>query len=237
MITVATWNVLHRTHANNWASEIAEHWPDESARIDAVTSVIAQRTERVIALQEVSGDQLASLRNALPGRRFHVLCYPRVPKPRRLIPSLAAALVDGTESLVVMVEGDSREVRGEVFDNDPGNGSLTVEVDGVLVIATHVTGDDRRDAQFARLAELGAAAERVVILGDFNADRKTVAAGLGAGFTVSDVPEGIPTRPRTGGSKSQYIDHVVVRGITVRDTVVEDVAGVSDHNLVRAVIE
>lgn len=237
MITVATWNVLHRTHANNWASEVAERWPREADRIGAVTAAIAQRTERVIALQEVSGDQLASLRDALPGRNFHVLRYPRVPKPRRLVPSLAAAVVDGTESLVLLVDGDSREVRGEVFANDPGNGSLTVEVEGVLVIATHVTGDERRDAQFARLAELAAGGEKAVVLGDFNADRRTVAAGLGDGFTVSEVPEAIPTRPRTQGSKSQYIDHVVVRGITLRDTVVEDVAGVSDHNLVRAIIE
>ncbi|WP_067826222.1 endonuclease/exonuclease/phosphatase family protein [Nocardia inohanensis] len=236
MLTVATWNVLHRTHANNWQSEVAERWPSESDRIKAVTSAIAQRTERVIALQEVSGDQLASLRQALPDRAFHVLRYPRVPKPRRPVPSLAAALTDGTEQLVLVVAGESREVLAEVFANDHGNGSLTIEVDGVLITATHVTGDGRRDPQFARLAELAGNGEKAVILGDFNADRRMVAAGLGPGFTVAEVSEAIPTRPRTGDSKSQYIDHVVVRGISVRDTVVEDVAGVSDHNLVRATV-
>ncbi|WP_460721242.1 endonuclease/exonuclease/phosphatase family protein [Nocardia heshunensis] len=232
MISVATWNVLHRVHADNWVSDIAGLWPEESKRIAAVTATVTARTETVVALMEVSGDQLASLRNALPGREFHVLDYPRVPRPRRV----ANVLEDRSEHLVILVDGTARPVAAESFALDRGKGVLTIELDGLLVAATHVTGDERRDDQLKRLRELTVAGPSV-LLGDFNIDRTALAAGLGAGYAVGEFPpDSVPTRPRDSGSKSQFIDHVVGHGIPVRDVTVEDVAGASDHNLVRAVV-
>jgi endonuclease/exonuclease/phosphatase family metal-dependent hydrolase len=230
VITVATWNVLHRVHAENWVEDVTRRWPDESARIAAITARLAARTERVIALQEVSGDQLASLRRAMPGRTVHAFRYPRVPKPRRG----SHQLRDLDEYLVLLVDGPSREVAAESFPTDKGKGALAVQIAGTLVIATHVSGDQRRTRQLARLAELAATAQRnpVVLLGDFNADSATVTSGLGSGFAVADLPpDAQPTRPSAAG---QWIDHVVVRGAAACDATVEAVDGLSDHNLVRA---
>jgi endonuclease/exonuclease/phosphatase family metal-dependent hydrolase len=230
VITVATWNVLHRVHAENWDEDVVRRWPDESARIAAITARLAARTERVIALQEVSGDQLTSLRDALPGRTFHTLRYPRVPKPRRG----PNPLRDPTEYLVLLVDGPSQAVSAESFPDDPGKGALAVRIDGMLVVATHVSGDRRRTRQLARLAAI-ASGPAAVLLGDFNADRATVISGLGNGFAVADLPpDALPTRPRASGSP--HIDHVVVRGAVAGDAAVEDVAGLSDHNLVRATV-
>ncbi|WP_454196468.1 endonuclease/exonuclease/phosphatase family protein [Nocardia sp. Marseille-Q1738] len=235
MITVASWNVLHRVHAENWYEDVATRWPDEGARIAAITARVAERTERIIALQEVSGDQLASLRMALPGRMFHAMRYQRLPTPRR-VPS---SLLDGGEYLVVLTAEPSRELAAESFAQDHGKGALVVDAGGLVVIATHVTGDRRRAQQLTRLAELATAApgHAAVLLGDFNTDRGTVADGLGNGFVVAECVAGaLPTRPRASGAKSQYIDHVVVHGATVTAASVDDVGGVSDHNLVRAAV-
>ncbi|MEU6191046.1 endonuclease/exonuclease/phosphatase family protein [Nocardia sp. NPDC047038] len=233
MITVATWNVLHRVHAENWYEDVATRWPDEGARIAEVTARVAERTERIIALQEVSGDQLASLRMALPDRTFHAMRYQRLPTPRRM----PSSLLDGGEYLVVLTAEPSREVTAESFAHDHGKGALVVDVGGLTVIATHVTGDRRRTDQLARLAELATDApeDAAVLLGDFNIDRATVAAGLGDHFMVAEhVAGGLPTRPRSSGTKSQHIDHVVVHGATVTAASVDDIGGVSDHNLVHA---
>ncbi|MFR9749960.1 endonuclease/exonuclease/phosphatase family protein [Nocardia sp. 004] len=234
MITVATWNVLHRVHAENWYENVATRWPDESARIAEITAKVAERTERIIALQEVSGDQLADLRIAMPHRIFHAMRYQRLPTPRR-IPS---SLLDGGEYLVVLTTAPSKELTSESFAHDSGKGALVVDADGVVVIATHITGDRRRAHQLSRLTELSTASERAtVLLGDFNADRSTVATGLGNGFTIAEyTPGALPTRPRTSGTKSQYIDHIVVHGATVTTASVDDVNGVSDHNLVHATV-
>ncbi|MFQ6326834.1 endonuclease/exonuclease/phosphatase family protein [Nocardia sp. CWNU-33] len=235
MITVATWNVLHRVHAENWGAEVIDRWPDETARITAVTALVAARDEHVIALQEVSGDQLASLRDALPDRAIHALRYPRVPVPRHG----ASSLHDRGEYLVLLVDGAGQEVTAEPFENDPGNGTLAVRTAGLLVIATHVSGDRRSTWQLARLAELVAAVSgsAVVLLGDFNIDRAAVQSGLGPGFVIADLPpDSLPTRPRTSGPKSQFIDHIVVHDAVVGDAAVDDVDGLSDHNLVHAAV-
>lgn len=95
--------------------------------------------------------------------------------------------------------------------------------------------DQRRTGQLAHLAELAATSQEhpAVLLGDFNADRGTVASGLGDGFTVADLPpDALPTRP---GSIPPHIDHVVVRVAAIHSATVEDVDGLSDHNLVRTV--
>ncbi|MEV0245854.1 endonuclease/exonuclease/phosphatase family protein [Nocardia sp. NPDC050712] len=230
MITVATWNVLHRVHAENWRGE--ERWPEEAERIAGVTALVAARAETVIALQEVSGDQLASLREALPERDIHMLRYPRIPRLRRGV----AELDDIAEHLVLVVDRPSRLLSAEAFANDPGNGALAVQVGGLLVIATHVTGDRRRTEQFAQLAKL-ADSSPVVLLGDFNADRETVLRGLGEGFTGAELPAGSPpTRPRLSGSKSQVIDHVIVRGASPSAATVVPTPGLSDHNLIHAAL-
>ncbi|WP_433601731.1 endonuclease/exonuclease/phosphatase family protein [Nocardia sp. CA-135953] len=233
MITVASWNVLHRVHDENWGSDMATRWPDEAARIAAVTAWIAERPEQVIALQEVSGDQLASLRSALSDKDIHALRYPRVPRPR----NGTTPLQDPTEHLVLVLDEPGREIAAESFENDPGNGALAVETAGVVIVTTHVTGDLRRARQLARLAELAAPDRVTVLLGDFNIDRTAVAAALGPDFTIADLPPGsAPTRPRTSGTKSQSIDHVIVRGTRVQDASVVAVDGLSDHNFVRATI-
>ncbi|MFI1062154.1 MULTISPECIES: endonuclease/exonuclease/phosphatase family protein [Streptomyces] len=235
MITVASWNVLHRVHAENWGEDVLRGCPAESERIAAVTALLVGRDEHVIALQEVSGDQLASLRLALAGRSIHALRYPRVPAPRHG----SCSLRDPEEYLVLLVDGPSREVTAESFEDDPGKGALAVETAGTLIVATHVSGDQRRTRQLARLAELAASSRgyAAILLGDFNTDRATVASALGTGFAVADLPpDGLPTRPRTSGSKSQWIDHVVVRGAVVSNAAVERMEGLSDHNLVRATV-
>lgn len=233
MIAVATWNLLHRVHAENWGEDAAVRWPDESERIAAVTARLARRTEQVIALQEVSGDQLASIRAALGGWTVHAFRYPRVPRPRRG----TYAPRDPAEYLVLLVDGPGREVAAESFADDPGKGALAVRTAGALFVATHVSGDRRRTAQLARLAELAAAGagHPTVILGDFNADGATVAAGLGAGFAVEDFPPGtLPTRPGEPRAKPLRIDHVAARDAGISNATVEEVDGLSDHNLVRA---
>jgi endonuclease/exonuclease/phosphatase family metal-dependent hydrolase len=91
----------------------------------------------------------------------------------------------------------------------------------------------------SRFAELATAitGSAAVLLGDFNIDRAAVESGLGRDFVVADLPpDSLPTRPRTSGPKSQFIDHVVVRGAVVRDAAVDDTDGLSDHNLVHATI-
>lgn len=233
MIKVATWNVLHRVHAGNWVEDALTRWPDETERIAAVTARLAARTERVIALQEVSGDQLASLHRALPGRTGHVLRYPRVPKPRHG----ACPLHDPGEHLVLIVEGPSETVAAESFPDAPGKGALVVETPEAILIAVHLAADQRRTGQLARLAELAAVwrGHPVVLLGDFNADRAAVTSALGAGFAVAALPPGSPpTRP---GSTPPDIDHVIVRDAAVRDATVECVDGLSDHRLLRATVD
>jgi endonuclease/exonuclease/phosphatase family metal-dependent hydrolase len=229
VITVATWNVLHRVHAENWGEDVARHWPNESERITAITALLAARTEQVIALQEVSGDQLADLRRALPGRTIHTMRYPRVPKPRHGDCSLR----DPAEYLVLVVDGPGQEIAAESFPDDPGKGALVVRISETDVVSTHVSGDQRRTHQLARLVDLASHGHSAVLLGDFNTDRATVASSLGHDFVVADLPpDALPTRP---GSRSTHIDHVVVRGAVAAATV-EAVDHLSDHNLVRATV-
>jgi endonuclease/exonuclease/phosphatase family metal-dependent hydrolase len=239
VIAVATWNVLHRIHAENWGEDVAARWPDEPERIAAITTWLAGRTEQVIALQEVSGDQLASLRAGLADRVVYGFRYPRVPAPRRG----PCPLRDPSEYLVLLTDtaglkdGPGQEVAAEPFADDPGKGALAVAAGGVLFVATHVSGDRRRTRQLARLAGLAATrpGHATVVLGDFNSERTTVAAGLGAGFSVASfAPDARPTRPGTSGAGPLWIDHVAARGVAVSGATVEDTGGLSDHNLVRA---
>jgi endonuclease/exonuclease/phosphatase family metal-dependent hydrolase len=222
VITVVTWNVLHRIHADNWGEEVAGSWPDEAKRVAAIAQRVGELTEDVVALQEVSGDLLAALRET--GRTVHAMRYPRLPRPR----VLESQLADNTEYLVLLVDGPSRELDEEAFPTDGGKGALAVDVRGLTVVATHVSWGNKREDQLARLAQL--APSPAVLLGDFNADADTVLASLGESFRAAALPAGVKTRGQ------QVIDHVIVHGATVTDAEVLDADGLSDHSPVRAVI-
>ena len=132
----------------------------------------------------------------------------------------------------------AREAAAEAFPDDGGKGFLAVELGGAVVINTHVTYGARHAGQLARVAAVASPwSGLVVVVGDFNADAATVSAALGPSYTVAaPAPTARPTRPREAGGKASTIDHVVVRGGHAREVVVHDVAGVSDHNLVTAIV-
>jgi endonuclease/exonuclease/phosphatase family metal-dependent hydrolase len=222
VITVVTWNVLHRIHADNWGEEVAANWPDEAKRIAAIAQRVGELTEDVLALQEVSGDQLAALRET--GRTVHAMRYPRMPRPR----VMASSLNDNTEYLVLLVDGPSRDLGAEAFPDDGGKGALAVDVQGITVVATHVSWGNKRVGQLERLAELAPAP--AVLLGDFNADAETVLATLGESFRAAELPSGAKTRGK------QVIDHVIVHGATASEARVLVADGLSDHSPVRAEI-
>ena len=224
MITVATWNVLHRIHAENWGEDVVRQWPDEAKRVAAIANRVAELPADVIALQEVSGDQLEALRTALPNRTMHAMRYPRLPHPRRM----ASQLREDAEFLVLLVDGPSRETAALAFEDDRGKGALAIAKDDLTVIATHVSWGHKGAGQLAILREL--AQKPAVLLGDFNADGATVLQGLGEGFHTADLPPGTTTRGR------QAIDHVIVHGATATQARVEEADGLSDHSPVVATI-
>lgn len=238
LLRVTTWNVLHRVHAVNWKEPEVEAFPDERGRIARITERVAAwlgAEADVVCLQEVSGDQLASLREAVSGAAdVFEHRYPRVPRRRD---GGAPELVDPTEHLVVLVASRGAHVLGaRTFDTDPGKGFLAVEIaQGVVVIGTHVTYGPRGGDQIALLAETARARAGVVaIAGDWNAPADAVRAGLGEGFVVTSL-EGQPaTRSATAESPAQTIDHVAVIGGRLESPVVLDATGLSDHNPVSA---
>jgi endonuclease/exonuclease/phosphatase family metal-dependent hydrolase len=230
VIAALTWNVLHRIHAENWAEPTIDRHPDEAARIAGITERIAARTEAVIALQEVSGDLLASLRRAMPTRTILDFRYPRIPRPR----SQPTTLVDAAEHLVVLVQGNARPVAAETSRGDYGKGLLAVATDELLVVDTHVTYGEGSEAQLARLREIVVAhGGPAIVLGDFNAARTHVALALGDDFVPAIADEAAaPTRPRQRSDKASSIDHVFAYRCTPAAAHVEDARGLSDHNLV-----
>jgi endonuclease/exonuclease/phosphatase family metal-dependent hydrolase len=242
--TIATWNVLHRVHAENWVEPAIEAHPDEHARVEA----IAARVERLllgdhmidaIGLQEVSGDQLAALRLRIADRATILAQrHRRTPRWRR---ASTTAIADRAEYLVIMSREPCSLVRGETFVDDDGKGLLAAAFpgSGAMVIDTHVTYGEPAAAQLAVLAAVAGGHDGpCVIVGDFNADRVRVLDGLGPGFATIDAPAGsLPTRPRAGtASKAQTIDHVIVRRAHGDHARVISADGLSDHNLVLAQI-
>jgi endonuclease/exonuclease/phosphatase family metal-dependent hydrolase len=219
VITVATWNVLHRVHADNWSEDVVDQWPDESKRIKAVAGRVAELSEEVVALQEVSGDLLAAL-ETIPNRTVHAMRYPRIPRSRRV----ASPLTDSTEYLVLLADGE--EIAAEAFADDPGKGALAVRVRDLTIVATHVSWGPKRVGQLGHLNRL----EPNVLLGDFNADADTVLATLGASYRVAELPIGSTTR------HAQTIDHVITHGVTATDARVLEADDLSDHRPVRATI-
>lgn len=230
---VTTWNVLHRIHGLNWSEAPIAQFPDERARIAAISQTVAQWLAEgvdVVCLQEVSGDQLSSLR-AL-GAHVFAHQYPRVP---RLRAEGADGLVDRSEHLVTLVRAaGATQFDARTFESDPGKGFLAVELaTGVAVINTHVSFGESGKRQLELLERVAKSREPVAVVGDFNAPVNEVSMGLGASFALSSVAS--PTRIATPQHpQGKIIDHVAVRGARIEAAHVLDAAGLSDHHPVRA---
>jgi endonuclease/exonuclease/phosphatase family metal-dependent hydrolase len=233
-VRVVTWNLLHRIHAMNWSEPAIEAHPDETVRIAAITAKLVSLPADVLCLQEVSGDQLASLRTAFEQVNVHT--YPRVPRPRD---GVRAPLADVTEHLVTIVRGSRvRQTASDTYPTDKGKGYLIVELDDIAVINTHLSFGDKHAAQCSQLVTAARGFSACVIVGDFNDDRTCCGERLGARFTPALPAIERPTRPRTDPrSKSEVIDHIFVAGCTAVDVEVLAGGGLSDHNPVTATIQ
>lgn len=234
-LSVITWNVLHRVHADNWQEPAIEAHPDEQARIAAITEAVVAQLEQVDALllQEVSGDQLAALRST--GLAALSMSYRRVPTARRLPNPLA----DGSEHLVIVGRGVGPPVVQHGFADDPGKGVLAAVCGDASLLCAHLSYGERHRGQWREVVVLASGLRAPVILGgDLNVDRETAAALLGPGASWGQQRGGRPTRPRAAPSeKSVDIDHVVAWGGQIVDLEVLDGRGLSDHNPVRALIQ
>ncbi len=249
MHVLATWNVLHRIHAENWAEPAIAAHPDERVRIAAIAERIATvlvPSCAAVCLQEVSSDQLVALRRALPASvQVFASAYPRIPQPFR--PGATSPLDDPTEYLATVVTANpARELDAAAFPSDGGKGYLAVELvgDGLIVINTHVSFGERHADQCAALAVVARRlahrpGARAALLGDFNADRDTIIAALVPDFVAAELPaDSIPTRPRgEPNARSQDIDHVIGLGGTPRGARVIPALGLSDHNIVEAQVD
>lgn len=238
-LRVVTWNVLHRVHAENWQEAPLAAFPDERVRVAAISEVVARWLASdvdVVCMQEVSGDQLASLRSAVgEGVRVFEHTYPRVP---RLRSGGAPMLADATEHLVVATRLQQAEhLDGRTFDSDPGKGLLAVDLgDDIAIIDTHVSFGDRRAAQLEVVASVARSAlGGAIVLGDFNARADVVRAALGGDVAISDLSGERPTRgPTDDHPAGQTIDHVVAFGGAIASASVLDGGGLSDHEPVLA---
>jgi endonuclease/exonuclease/phosphatase family metal-dependent hydrolase len=226
---LVTWNVLHRIHAVNWSEPAIAAHPDEATRIAAITRFIVELAHNgaIVCLQEVSGDQLASLAAALP---IHAAEHARLPKLRT--PG-APPLADARELLVTI---GGVHVHAETFPTDRGKGYLATRHGTLTVVNTHVTYGAEHAGQCARLAAFARAHAPAIVVGDFNSDAAVTSADLG--FPTAPFPAGSrPTRPRQKPSdKSQIIDHAAPLGVRVVELEVLDGRGLSDHDPVRAVL-
>lgn len=225
---VSSWNVLHHVHACNWG-DLPAAAPDEPARIAAIAARVRELLvdATAVCLQEVSGDQL----RALDGLPVCAFALPRVPRLRHG----RSVLADPTEHLAVVTRESATVVEQRTFASDPGKGFVAVQrADDLLFVSTHVSYGERSAGQLGQLADWarGQGGRRIVIGGDFNADRDAVRAVLDPEFTFGSLPASSrPSRPRaTGSGKSQQIDHVLGRRVPAIASGVEDGRGLSDHN-------
>lgn len=234
-VRVVTWNVLHRIHAENWAEGSVAAFPDEATRVDGITGVVTSWLEAdvdVVCLQEVSGDQLESLRSAL---RVNVISHrhPRLPRFRK---PTATQLQRPAEFLVTLTKLDTARTQGHPYEADGGKGVLEVELaNGVTVLNTHVSVGHKRDAQLAKLSQLMTV--RSLAMGDFNERRDVVHAALGTALTCTDLHGQRATRFGRSANDGQHIDHVLCRGGVLREATVLDTGQLSDHRPVRARVD
>lgn len=236
---LTTWNVLHRIHAVNWREAPVEAFPDERERIAAITEVVSKllETSDVVCLQEVSGDQLGSLRRELRARAtIFDHTYPRLPKLR--VVDTSAPLANPTEHLVTLTHRHATLLESETFPSDPGKGLLALRVSEWAIVNTHVSSGSRASDQLRRLTSLAASHDHAALLGDFNAERDVLEPLLGDRFALTNL-EGQPaTRIATTEKAPRRIDHVVVkRPSIVHPGLVTQVGECSDHRPVSAEIE
>lgn len=230
---IVTWNVLHGVHGVNWSEPTMLRHPDETLRIKAIARRVYELAcaENIVALQEVSGDQLAAFRQLVPVG--HVVLSHRAPRMPKLRVG-AISLADRSEHLVVVAPAGARVLDAAAYPNDPGKGFLAAQLDDILLVNTHVTFAEKRLPQLERLATLCVAAPGpTVVVGDFNASAASVLEGL-PGAKLADVSAGT-LRTRTG-DPGHDIDHVAAFRASVLEAQVLDGGGLSDHNPVRAII-
>lgn len=234
MFTVATWNVLHRVHAENWNEDhVVACWPDEAVRVAGIARWVAAACERdrAVALQEVSGDQLEALLAAGPVVVTHA--YARVPRPR----GAPSPLGDRAEFLAIASRRPLERLHAESAVDDPGKGFLAARIEGgPVLVCTHVSPREKGRAQLHRLARYARGFHEVVVLGDFNAGADELAAEC-EGLTLAAHDGGRPTRQSSPSHEGRWIDHGLARGLSIRVAEVVDCGFLSDHNPVRFAID
>ena len=237
---MTTWNVLHRVHAVNWKETPIRAFPVEQVRIDEITSRVARWLEgedSIVGLEEVSGDQLASLRRAFGADATIVEhTFPRVPSIRGGEP---LELTDPTEHLVVIVKKGVQANRlvAKTFDTDPGKGFLAVDLGGITFVVTHVSARERGPQQLRELSTAASSVHpRAIVVGDFNAPHEDVAAAFAPDATISALHGQRPTRIASADRAGRKIDHVVVIGGAIVTAAVQDGDLLSDHNPVTATL-
>ncbi|MBM4367426.1 MAG: endonuclease/exonuclease/phosphatase family protein [Deltaproteobacteria bacterium] len=230
MFTVATWNVLHRVHAENWNEDhVVATWPDEAVRMARIARWVAMACEGdlAVALQEVSGDQVEALRRE--GLEVVTHAYARVPRAR----GASTALADCSEQLVIASRRPLERLHAESAGDDPGKGFLAARAgSGPVLVCTHVTPREKGKAQLHRLARYARGFHQVLVLGDFNATAGEVAAAC-EGLALAAHGGGRPTRLSSPAGEGRWIDHGLARGLSIRVGSVEDCGFLSDHNPVR----
>ncbi len=230
MFTLATWNVLHRVHAENWKEDhVVATWPDEAQRVARIARWVAAACEHdlAVALQEVSGDQLAALHDA--GLAVETHAYARVPRAR----GAPTSLLDCSEQLAIASRRPLERLHAESAADDPGKGFLAARVDGgPVLVCTHVSPREKGRAQLHRLARYARGFHEVVVLGDFNASADELAAEC-EGLALASHDGDRPTRLSSPSHEGRWIDHGLARGLSIRVAEVVDCGFLSDHNPVR----
>lgn len=236
-LPLATWNVLHRVHAENWGEAAGPGFLPEAQRLERIAGVVLERLAQrggVVCLQEASGDLLARLRAGLPPQAalFSHL-YPRTPRLRGVGP---CPLADPSEHLVVLVSGEASRGEGRTFPSDPGKGWLGVELGALMLVCTHVSFGEKGVAQLEALAAVARSAPGpLVVAGDFNCAREPALARLRPDAWADVSGQALRTRPDSGGGHD--IDHVFGFRCALGAAGVRDSSGLSDHNLVEVEVD
>ncbi|MBK7860312.1 MAG: endonuclease/exonuclease/phosphatase family protein [Archangiaceae bacterium] len=227
---VITWNVLHRVHGEKWSKHVTSRYPDEAARIARITDQVRRwlgESIEVVCLQEVSGDQLASLRAA--GLTVHSHRYPRVPRHWRF---WSRPLTDASEHLATVTAAEAAVAASQTFARDLGKGLLAVDIGALRVVNTHLTFGALGLAQLKQAAN-AAGSGRALLMGDLNADQPTVSRLLPR-FALA-VP-GVSTRLAASHRGGLIVDHIAVRDGSPEAASVIELEPLSDHLPVSATV-
>ena len=233
-MNVMTWNVLHRVHAENYREPVVTRWPEESARVKAVTALVlkavtADRCELVL-LQEVSGDVLNELHHRLP--HSVKICSHQVPRVPKLKVPATLSLYDASEHVVIIGPAQLEVLHAQTAADDAGKGLIAARVaEGLVAISTHVSWGSKGTAQLKVLQELMASLPGTVVVGgDFNAERGQVTHGLGDGYVVTELGAGSRRTRQSPDGEGSDIDHLLCRGGAWVDAHVTDAHELSDHS-------